>query len=91
MISPYKSRAITNLKKTNGQITRVVKMIEEGKYCIDIAQQVNAALGLLKKTNNHILESHLLTCGTQKLAQKDQQGKHKFVQELLRACNVTNR
>ncbi len=91
MIDPYKSRSITNLKKASGQITRVIKMIEKGQYCIDIAQQVNAALGLLKKTNNYILESHLLTCGTTKLTTGSKTKKAEFAKELVRVCSITNR
>ena len=91
MIDPYISRAITNLKKARGQIERIEKMIEDDKYCIDIAQQVNAALGLLKKTNNYILESHLLTCGTKKLAGSNKKSQLDFAKEIIRACNITNR
>lgn len=91
MIQPHKSQAVTNLKKASGQIDHILKMIEKDEYCIDIAQQVNAALGLLKKTNNHILESHLLTCGTKKLATGNQKTKQDFIKEIIRVCNVTNR
>jgi len=90
MIEPYKTRAKKNLKKANGQIACVLGMIEEGKYCMDIAQQVNAALGLLKKVNDYILESHLITCSPKKLS-GNMAVKRKFAGEILRVCNVTNR
>lgn len=66
-------------------------MIDDDSYCIDIAQQVNAALGHLRRTNNSVLESHLLTCGTKKLTSGNQKVKIKFAQEVVRACNITNR
>lgn len=91
MIDPYKSKAITNLKKANGQIERILKMIEKDEYCIDIAQQINAGVGLLKKTNHHVLESHLVTCSEKKLKKGDRESKELFAEEILRACNVTNR
>ena len=90
MIDPYKTQASTNLKKARTLIERISKMIDEGKYCMDIAQQVNAATGLLKKTNNYILESHLITCGGKKLSGKVEE-KEKFAKELVRICNVTSR
>ena len=91
MIQPYTNQAITNLKKTRGQMDRIITMIEEEKYCIDIIQQVNAALGLLKKTNNYILESHLLTCGAKGLTEGNNESKETFAKEIIRVCNVAGR
>ncbi len=91
MIEPYTSQAITNLKKTRGQMDKIISMIEEEKYCIDIIQQVNAALGLLKKTNNYILESHLLSCGTNGLTKGDEQARKTFVKDIIRVCNIASR
>ena len=91
MIDPYKSKAVTNLRKVSGQIDRVLKMIEQDKYCMDIAQQVNAALGLLEKTNHYVLESHLVTCSEKKLRRGDRKSKELFAEEIMRACNVTSR
>ena len=48
----YSSKIKTNLKKVQGQIAVIEKMVDEERYCIDVAQQVNAAIGLLKQTNN---------------------------------------
>jgi DNA-binding FrmR family transcriptional regulator len=46
-----------------GTINKVIQMIEEDKYCVDIASQVNAAVGLLKSVNTTLLENHLACCG----------------------------
>ena len=91
MMNPYKNQAVTNLKKAKGFIDRIAKMIEEEEYCIDICQQVNAALGLLKKTNHYILESHLLTCGTKELASGSEKKRKEFAKEILRVCEVSRR
>lgn len=50
------------LKKIEGQIRGVMKMIEDKKYCIDIFQQISAICGGLKGINCIILENHLNTC-----------------------------
>ncbi|PIR52810.1 transcriptional regulator [Candidatus Peregrinibacteria bacterium CG10_big_fil_rev_8_21_14_0_10_49_10] len=91
MIDPYKSKALTNLKKAAGQIDRLVKMIEKGDYCMDIAQQVNAGVGLLKKTNYYVLQSHLITCSAKKLGKGGRKAKEQFADEIMRACDVTSR
>ena len=37
-------------------------MIEEGRYCIDIANQLLATQSLLKKAELSILQGHMRTC-----------------------------
>lgn len=91
MIEPYTSKVQMNLKKVRGQLNLIDKMITEKRYCIDIAQQVNAAIGLLKQANNTIFENHLLTCGTNKLNSHKEQERVAFSKELLKAFNLTNK
>lgn len=90
-MQPYTGRVSLNLKKAQGQIALVQKMLEDNRYCVDIAQQINAAIGILKKTNDLILESHLNTCATNKLNSKNKAERERFVQELIRNFRVTDR
>ncbi|OBR93884.1 MULTISPECIES: metal-sensing transcriptional repressor [Clostridium] len=57
-----KKKAIQALKTSKGQIEGIIKMIEEGRYCIDISNQMVAAQSLLKKANLLILKQHLNNC-----------------------------
>lgn len=91
MKDPQLSKVKINLKKTQGQLALIEKMIEEDRYCIDIAQQVNAAVGLLKQINTYILESHLLCCGAEKLNSKNKIEKEKFAKELVHAFSIKNK
>ena len=90
MKEPYASKAIRNLQKTKGLVNTVLKMAEEGAYCMDVIQQCNAITGIIQQTKNLILESHLETCGA-KMASKDPEEREKFIKEILRACNVSQR
>lgn len=91
MIESYTDKIKVNLKKVYGQLNLVDKMIAENRYCVDIAQQINAAIGLLKQANNHILESHLLTCGAGKLNSKSRKTRTEFVKELMRVFDLTKK
>ena len=91
MIQPYTDKTKLNIKKIQGQVRLIEKMVDEKRYCIDIAQQVNAAIGLLKKINDLILENHLLTCGADKLNSKKQEERKEFTKELLKVFSLTNR
>ena len=79
-----------NLKKVQGQINLINKMLDEKRYCVDVAQQINSAIGLLKKANSYILEQHLVTCGAVKLNAKSVKERTDFAEELIRAFNISN-
>jgi DNA-binding FrmR family transcriptional regulator len=57
-----KIKALQALKTSKGQIEGIIKMIEEGRYCVDVSNQIIAAQSLLKKANLLILKQHLSHC-----------------------------
>lgn len=64
-----KKKALKNLKTARGQIDTVINMLEDDRYCIDVANQILAVNGLLKKANLEIL-SNILTIVLKKLLKK---------------------
>lgn len=60
-----RKKALKNLKTVKGQIEGIIKMIEEGRYCVDVSNQIMAAYSLLKTANLEILEGHLHHCVTE--------------------------
>ena len=65
-------------------LKKIEIMIEEDQYCGDIAQQINATIGLLKKMNTDLLKSHLVCCGTSKLQDDNSEKVDEFVDEFFR-------
>ena len=57
-----KQLAVQSLKTARGQIDGIIKMLEEGRYCMDVSNQIVAAQSLLKKSNMLILKQHLNHC-----------------------------
>ncbi len=90
MIEPYSSQVIRNLQKADGQLGTVLKMAREDRYCMDIIQQCNAVIGILRQTTGLILESHLRTCGAA-LGSKSAKTRDRFIQEIIRAVDVAKR
>ena len=91
MVDPYKSKAVTGAKKAVGQLNKVVKMIDEGKYCMDILQQVRAVQGLLNSLSSNILESHLHTCGKRAFESDDAKKHKKIIDELVVAFKAAKK
>ena len=50
------------LKKISGQINGIDKMIDDGRYCVDILQQLTAARAGMNQVSLLILESHTKSC-----------------------------
>jgi len=54
-------QALQALKTSKGQIEASIKMLEEGRYCVDVSNQIIATQSLLKKANLLILK-HMDHC-----------------------------
>jgi CsoR family transcriptional regulator, copper-sensing transcriptional repressor len=57
-----RKKALQALKTSRGQIEGIIKMLEEGRYCVDVSNQIIAAQALLKKANLLILKQHISHC-----------------------------
>ncbi len=55
-------RIVHRLKIAKGHLEKVIQMIEEDVYCIDVLHQLQAVEKGLKETGNVLLENHLKTC-----------------------------
>lgn len=75
---------LTGLKKANTHLAKVIKMLKDNEYCIDILQQNLAVIGLLRSANNKILERHLHSCFATVMQGTDEKKKEKMIEEILR-------
>ena len=57
-----KKRIIHRLKIARGHLEKVITMVEEDAYCIDVLHQSRAVQKALKETDNVLLENHLKSC-----------------------------
>lgn len=55
-------QCITRLRKIEGQVRGIVRMIEEKRYCIDILIQVQAVRSALARVEDEILKDHAENC-----------------------------
>lgn len=57
-----KNESLLRLKKIEGQIRGIIKMVENDKYCIDIINQITAAEKALKGVSRIIMKRHVESC-----------------------------
>jgi DNA-binding FrmR family transcriptional regulator len=53
---------LKRLKSAEGHLRGVIRMVEEGVYCIDVIRQIQAVQAALNKISATILEEHLNSC-----------------------------
>ncbi len=57
-----KDAIVARLKRIEGQVRGLQKMVESDEYCIDILTQITAASNALKKVAVGLLEDHIRQC-----------------------------
>lgn len=75
-----KNALLTRLKRIEGQVRGIQKMVEDDRYCIDIIIQINAINAALKQVGFNLLENHASHCVLHAIESGE---GDKAVQELL--------
>lgn len=57
-----KKKIIRYINVAKGQLDGVSRMIEADEYCVDISNQILAAIAILKKANDQIITDHISHC-----------------------------
>lgn len=53
---------LPRLRRVQGQLAGIVRMVEEERYCIDILTQIRAARAALRKVEQAVLREHAEHC-----------------------------
>jgi DNA-binding FrmR family transcriptional regulator len=61
-MTPERKKVFDRLRRIEGQIRGLQRLIEEGAPCIDILTQVSAVTSALKKTTGAIIGNYMKTC-----------------------------
>ncbi len=75
---------LPRLRRAEGQIRGITRMVEERRYCIDIIQQLAAARKALDQVSLNIMQGHINTCVSDAIRRRDGEGK---IAELMKTIN----
>lgn len=69
----HKEDVLARLKRVEGQVRGLTRMVENDTYCIDILTQISAASNALKKVAVSLLDDHIRHCvaGSEAESSKD--------------------
>src|SRR5690242_18763920 len=77
-----KQRAVTQLKRIEGQVRGVLGMIEEERYCGDVLVQISAVQESLRSVARLLLRNHLQHCATDAIRSSDSERRERMYDEL---------
>jgi DNA-binding FrmR family transcriptional regulator len=66
-----KERNLKRLRRIEGQIRGVHKMVDEERYCADILTQISSVQEALRAVSRELLRNHLKHCATAAIRQDD--------------------
>jgi DNA-binding FrmR family transcriptional regulator len=78
-----KSSIVNRLKRIEGQVSGVRKMVENDRYCIDILNQTAAVASALRNVENIVMENHLNTCVADAMKSEDEEVKREKTEEVM--------
>lgn len=73
---------LKQLARVKGQVEGIEKMIQDGRYCIDIINQFKAVTAGLKVIESAIFDGHLKSCVKAALASNDEEDIQKKINEI---------
>ena len=71
------------LKRIEGQVRGIARMIDEDRYCIDVITQLQAVRAALKRVEAEVLQDHVAHCVEHAIASGDAADQRQKVSELL--------
>jgi CsoR family transcriptional regulator, copper-sensing transcriptional repressor len=80
-----KEALIKRLRRIEGQVRGIERMVEDDRYCIDVLTQVSAVSKALESVAFEVLDDHVRHCVTGAIASGDKQEAAAKSQELLDA------
>ncbi|NTU98593.1 metal-sensing transcriptional repressor [Candidatus Falkowbacteria bacterium] len=86
-ISCAKKDATRRLKITAGHLNKIIEMIQDDVYCLDVIQQAAAVRGAIKKAEEVLLSNHLKTCVVRSIKTNDEEKTISELIELYRKIN----
>lgn len=78
-----KTSALNRLRRIEGQVRGITRMIEEDRYCIDVLTQLQAVKAALARAESEVLRSHAAHCVAEAIASGDEAEQRAKFDELL--------
>jgi DNA-binding FrmR family transcriptional regulator len=79
------------LKRIEGQVRGLIRMIDEDRYCIDVVTQIQAVIAAARKVEAEILKDHVSHCVEDAIQSGDARIQRRKIDELVATLSRTAR
>ena len=86
-----KSSCLKRLRRIEGQVRGLARMVEADRYCIDIVTQISAVRAALRRAEEEILEDHVGHCVEHSIASGNKREQRQKVNELISVLSRSDR
>ncbi len=78
-----RGKALGRLRRIEGQVQGIQRMVEEDKYCVDILLQLTAVQGAVEQVQRLLLGRHIESCVADAVRSGSTRDRQKKMDELL--------
>jgi DNA-binding FrmR family transcriptional regulator len=91
MRADAKTSVLRRLKRIEGQVRGLARMVEDDRYCIDIVTQLSAVRAALRRAEEEILGDHVAHCVEHAIASGNKGEQRRKVAELMDVLSHADR
>jgi DNA-binding FrmR family transcriptional regulator len=81
--SETRARLLGRLRRIEGQVQGIRRMLEDDKYCVDVLLQLSAVQGAVAQVQKLVLGQHIASCVTEALRSGPGRERQRKMDELL--------
>jgi DNA-binding FrmR family transcriptional regulator len=86
-----KASCLKRLRRIEGQVRGLARMVEADRYCIDIVTQISAVRAALRRAEEEILEDHVANCVEHAITSGNKREQRRKVGELIGVLSRSDR
>ena len=86
-----KHACLRRLRRIEGQVRGLTRMVEDDRYCIDIVTQISAVRAALRRAEEEILRDHVAHCVEHAITAGDKTDQRRKVAELMDVISRADR
>jgi CsoR family transcriptional regulator, copper-sensing transcriptional repressor len=86
-----KAAVLKRFKRIEGQVGGLSRMVEDGRYCIDIVNQISAVRAALRRAEEEILRDHVSHCVEHAIASGNKTDQRKKISEIIDVLGRSDR
>jgi DNA-binding FrmR family transcriptional regulator len=91
MRSDIKASALKRLKRIEGQVRGLARMVEDDRYCIDIVTQISAVRAALRRAEEEVLRDHVVHCVQGAIESGNRADQRRKIAELMDVISRADR